>query len=614
MAIAGKVAITPKGEWNSQTAYTKLDLVFYENASYVAIQPSTGVEPTNESYWMLMVQSAGGADLEAIIDGTTQVGNAKTLDGHSASEVGESGARNLIPYPYKETSKNVNGVNVVHNEDGSVTLNGTSTAITWVLFQQYSIEFCETLKKFNKLTMSDGITSKRPAWMYVFGYDENKTQIYSKNLTGTALSVEIIPDESWYTVSMGIYIPANAVLENLTFRPMLEVGGIAHDFVPYHLGGAEDAKNADTVDGYHAYELQAYSTVNNSPLDSTARLEWQNGYMNLRARQNTEGTLFKTHVDDADTLDGLDSTAFVKTTGGTMNGPLNIDSPVFGANVRSTSLEKGTLPSGIGYISMNFMEKGGTLHKNRIGQIQTSVDSSGKVQTTLSAYKFEKDGSTAQVVGVVCDPDGTGYGYAPHPSNPKDNSNKIATTKWVNDFALARTGGTVTDANNVPFGIKNTVEDTVFMKYVGKTGDLGSIGFASKDLPVYRATDGVTQYALLHKGNASEYLADTESGTFTLKMQGVTLGTGTYYRVGKMIHCKAIGQIPQAFEKGYLSLTGFPFAITSKNGSIASFHTHNFYGGKDNVIHDITESTVTVNSDALSASQPFVFRALYITE
>lgn len=84
MAIAGKVAITPKGEWNAQTAYTKLDLVFYENASYVAIQPSTGVEPTNTSYWMLMVQSAGGADLEAIIDGTQQVGNAKTLDGHEA--------------------------------------------------------------------------------------------------------------------------------------------------------------------------------------------------------------------------------------------------------------------------------------------------------------------------------------------------------------------------------------------------------------------------------------------------------------------------------------------------------------------------------------------------
>ena len=84
MAVAGKVAITPKGEWNANTAYTKLDLVFYDNSSYVAIQPSPGVTPTNTTYWMLVLQSAGETDLEGIINGTTQVGNAKTLDGHEA--------------------------------------------------------------------------------------------------------------------------------------------------------------------------------------------------------------------------------------------------------------------------------------------------------------------------------------------------------------------------------------------------------------------------------------------------------------------------------------------------------------------------------------------------
>lgn len=122
MAIAGKVAITPKGEWNANTAYTKLDLVFYENASYVAIQPSTGVTPTNTAYWMLVVQSAGGADLEAIIDGTTQVGNAKKLDGHEVDDfakkddlsdfvplIGQSVVQNAgtTPLGVKNTSSNL---------------------------------------------------------------------------------------------------------------------------------------------------------------------------------------------------------------------------------------------------------------------------------------------------------------------------------------------------------------------------------------------------------------------------------------------------------------------------------------------------------------------------
>lgn len=125
MAIAGKVAITPKGEWNAQTAYTKLDLVFYDNASYVAIQPSTGVEPTNESYWMLMVQSAGGADLEAIIDGTQQVGNAKKLDGHGAE------------YFFPKSGGAINGnltVNTTEDTYRTINLKNATRALEFALY------------------------------------------------------------------------------------------------------------------------------------------------------------------------------------------------------------------------------------------------------------------------------------------------------------------------------------------------------------------------------------------------------------------------------------------------------------------------------------------------
>lgn len=123
MAIAGKVAITPKGEWNANTAYTKLDLVFYDNASYVAIQPSTGVEPTNESYWMLVVQSAGGADLDGIIDGTIQVGNAKTLDGHGVDYFfpksgGRISANSTVPLELQATNSTDTLVIPLYNQNG----------------------------------------------------------------------------------------------------------------------------------------------------------------------------------------------------------------------------------------------------------------------------------------------------------------------------------------------------------------------------------------------------------------------------------------------------------------------------------------------------------------
>lgn len=84
MAIAGKVAITPKGDWNESITYEKLDFVFYNDNSYVALKPSTGIVPTNTEYWMLSLQGASKTEIEAIITGTQQVGNAKTLDGRGA--------------------------------------------------------------------------------------------------------------------------------------------------------------------------------------------------------------------------------------------------------------------------------------------------------------------------------------------------------------------------------------------------------------------------------------------------------------------------------------------------------------------------------------------------
>lgn len=85
MAIAGKVAITPKGNWSASTAYQKLDLVYYNNGSYVSIQPSTGITPTNTAYWMLVLQSENKADIQSIINGETKVGDADKLDGHNSS-------------------------------------------------------------------------------------------------------------------------------------------------------------------------------------------------------------------------------------------------------------------------------------------------------------------------------------------------------------------------------------------------------------------------------------------------------------------------------------------------------------------------------------------------
>lgn len=99
MAIAGKVAITPGYEWSADVNYDKLVVVTFGNNVYLSTKPSTGIEPTNEEYWMLLIENVTAEDLENIINGTTPVAKAKdadTLDGKHAEDFLSSGGGTVI--------------------------------------------------------------------------------------------------------------------------------------------------------------------------------------------------------------------------------------------------------------------------------------------------------------------------------------------------------------------------------------------------------------------------------------------------------------------------------------------------------------------------------------
>ena len=102
MAIAGKVAITLStengGAWSADVTYDRLVAVKHNNNLYISRKTVANVEPPNNEFWFLALEGFGGDDVQALIDrlnelsdliqaiinGTTQVGNAKTIDGHGA--------------------------------------------------------------------------------------------------------------------------------------------------------------------------------------------------------------------------------------------------------------------------------------------------------------------------------------------------------------------------------------------------------------------------------------------------------------------------------------------------------------------------------------------------
>lgn len=89
MAIAGRVAIVPKGDWSADATYKRLDAVTHNNTLYFAKKDvPAGTETSNTEYWSKSV--VGGASAIA----TTEDAGVVKPDGKSMS-VDESGTLSI---------------------------------------------------------------------------------------------------------------------------------------------------------------------------------------------------------------------------------------------------------------------------------------------------------------------------------------------------------------------------------------------------------------------------------------------------------------------------------------------------------------------------------------
>lgn len=84
MAIAGRVAIVPKGDWSANATYKRLDAVTYNNTLYFAKKDvSAGTATSNTEYWSKSI--VGGASAIAT---TEEAGIVKPAAGLTVAEDG----------------------------------------------------------------------------------------------------------------------------------------------------------------------------------------------------------------------------------------------------------------------------------------------------------------------------------------------------------------------------------------------------------------------------------------------------------------------------------------------------------------------------------------------
>ena len=149
MAIAGRVAIVPKGDWSADATYKRLDAVTHNNTLYFAKKDvPAGTATSNTEYWSKSVVG-GEATVDDTIssESTNPVQNkvVKAYVDKKASEnidfststskllndtveaplVLSNATRNLLNPKLATTT--INGITCTNNGDGTYTFNGTAT-------------------------------------------------------------------------------------------------------------------------------------------------------------------------------------------------------------------------------------------------------------------------------------------------------------------------------------------------------------------------------------------------------------------------------------------------------------------------------------------------------
>ena len=186
------------------------------------------------------------------IDGSKAVGNPVVMDGLQGgvpfSEITVSGedisgkeltvnvcGKNMLKYPYRSTSSTVSGVSCTDNGDGTVTVNGTAAADIYFWFNHFPSGKKLPIKNGQKYTISgcpeNGSSS---TYMILLSASQSGKTLYYSDF-GNGLTVDF-PD-GCEAGNMSIKICKGTTVDNLVFRPQLELGAAATDYEPY--SGAE---------------------------------------------------------------------------------------------------------------------------------------------------------------------------------------------------------------------------------------------------------------------------------------------------------------------------------------------------------------------------------------
>lgn len=156
-------------------------------------------------------------------EGTKAPDNPSTITGVSSVKVTRCG-KNIIKFPYVDTTRTENGITWTVNDDGSITVSGTADGSSY--FYLYFANQGQ-LKVGQTYTLSGC-----PAGGSSSGYRLRFGTDTSYNDTGNG--VTFVASSSLAMLNLNIVVPSGTVISTpIVFKPQLELGSTATSFEPY---------------------------------------------------------------------------------------------------------------------------------------------------------------------------------------------------------------------------------------------------------------------------------------------------------------------------------------------------------------------------------------------
>ncbi len=172
--------------------------------------------------------------------------------------------KNLLPYPYHETTLTKNGVTFTDNGDGTITVSGTPTASISYYLGQVDVNPGE------KYCLS-GMDIDKNLVFILIGYSADGTKLSQKNSRLISYTAEnnAAYVKMWIDrINSNVEIPTNIV------KPQLELGNTATDYEPY--------RAPDTTNVYHTAPLKDGESISYKA-DSLPELQLYKGENNITA-------------------------------------------------------------------------------------------------------------------------------------------------------------------------------------------------------------------------------------------------------------------------------------------------------------------------------------------